>query len=171
MIRKVSATWGDVPTSNRLLAVIIGQRMQFKREHMAGTRMHGPIRLLKRETRSCCRTPGRTRHADGLPGGCASVSILRLSSPRATTLPRKPGPSARHAQYAASAWPTRSPLMSGSASGAVLIPGSGAPCAGGWSGVDRPHRQKPGPLRDPGTAAAARQDRRERPVVTADGPR
>ena len=83
----------------------------------------------------------------------------------------KLGPSARHVPYAASAWPMRSPLMSGSASGAVLIPDSGALCEGGWSGVVRPHRQKPGPLRDPGTAAAARQDRRERPVVTADGPR
>jgi len=37
--------------------------------------------------------------------------------------------------------------------------------------VDRPACPEAGPLRDPGTAAVARQDRRERPVVTADGPR
>jgi hypothetical protein len=120
---------------------------------------------------SYCRTPGRTPPADGLSARCAWVSIPRRSSRLATTLPRKLGPSARHVPYVASAWPMRSPLMSGSASGAVLIPGSGTPCAGGWSGVDRPHRQKPGPLRDPGTAAATRQDRGERPLVTPDGPR
>jgi WhiB family transcriptional regulator, redox-sensing transcriptional regulator len=54
---------------------------------------------------------------------------------------------------------------------AALIPNSGTPCAGGWSGVERPHHQELGPLRDSGTAAVARQDRRERPLVTADGPR
>ena len=120
---------------------------------------------------SYCRTPGRTPPADGLPGRCASVPIPRRFSRLATTLPRKLGTSARHARYAVSAWPTRSPLMSGSASGAVLIPDSGAPCAGGWSGVDHRHRQKPGPPRDPGTTTVACQDRRERPMVTPDGPR
>jgi len=52
MISKVSATWDDVLTSNRVLAVITGQRLQFKESHMAGTRAHGLIRLLKYETRS-----------------------------------------------------------------------------------------------------------------------
>jgi hypothetical protein len=62
--------------------------------------------------------------------------------------------------------------MSDSASGAALTHGSGALCAGGWSGgLDCPHRQKPGPPRDPGRTTVARQDRRERPLVTADGPR
>ena len=129
------------------------------------------LMLLGCSRRSYCRTPGRTRPADGLPGRCARVSIPRRSSRLATPLPPKLEPSARLALYAASAWPMRSPLMSRSASGAALIPGSGTPCAGGWNGVDRPHRQKPGPPRDPRTAAVARQDRRERPMVTPDGPR
>ena len=49
--------------------------------------------------------------------------------PPGDTLPPKLGPSARHVPYAASAWPMRSQLMSGSASGAALIPGSGTPWA------------------------------------------
>jgi hypothetical protein len=57
--------------------------------------------------------------------------------------------------YAASAWPMRSPLTSGSASGAALIPGSGAPRAGGWNGVDRLLCLEAGPLRDPGTTTVA----------------
>jgi len=59
--------------------------------------------LLACSRRSYCRTPGRTRHADGLLGRCASVPIPKRSSPLATTLPRKPGTSARHARYVASA--------------------------------------------------------------------
>jgi hypothetical protein len=120
---------------------------------------------------SYCRTPGRTRPANGLLGRCASVPIPRHSSRPATHLPQKLGPSARHVPYAVSAWPMPSPLMSDSASGAALTHGSGALCAGGWSGLDCPHRQKPGPPRDPGTAAVARQDRGERSLVKADGPR
>ena len=130
------------------------------------------LMLLGCSRLSCCRTPGRIRPAGGLPGRCARVSIPRRSSPLATTLPRKHGASARHARYAVSAWPTRSRLTSGSASGAALIPGSGVLCAGDWSGgMDRPRCRETGPLRDAGTAAVARPDRRERPMVTPDGPR
>jgi hypothetical protein len=93
-----------------------------------------------------------TRRADGPPARCAPVSIPRRSSPLPATLLPKPGASARHVPYAASAWPMRSQLMSRSASGAAWIHDSGAPCAGGWSGADRPQSREARPLRDPSTA-------------------
>ena len=119
----------------------------------------------------CWQKPDPTPLARGLARRSARAPIQSCSFPLATIQPSKPGAFARRAPSAASAWRTRSPLKSHSASGADSTHARGRDCGASSSDGNRLLTHAREARHDSGTAPLAGQDHRECTLVASSGAR